>query len=483
MQYFKPRAAHQFVGDCMPFFHDGTFHLYYLLDQEHHRARNGFGAHQWAHASSTDLLQWQHHPLAIPVGGEGEYDYLSICTGSVFFHDGVFYGFYATRRVDENGVRSEHLCRATSTDGIHFTKDPANPLASPGGWYDSSNFRDPTVFRDERTGTFHMLVTACVQAPKVEGQAGCLAQLVSTDLDEWELRPPFVADLPGRPGFGVAPECCDYFHWNGWYYLVFTDPPHATTYRMSREPLGPWIVPTDDAFDTPMAKVFKTAAFTGGRRLAAAFIVSLADNKDDGAWEYAGNAVFRELVQHEDGTLGMKWPAEMIPRAAPALPLSYDGDQARPATKSGPIELHRHVRGSIAFGGVPENARITLDIAPGVAASYFGLRLRGSAGTTQGYELLFAPREKTVRIFAPDKPRTLANRAITNVTGLDRRFSVDILLYDDIIDICVDNRRCLCTRLPELRGDVLTLFSETGDVAFDRIEVCPLIMGAPDDKA
>src|SRR5215210_4718852 len=111
MQYFKPEAATQFVGDCMPFFHEGTFHLYYLLDEQHHSARNGFGGHQWAHAASEDLINWRHYPLAVPVGDEGEYDYLSICTGSVFYHEGVFYAYYATRRVAEDGTRSEHLCR------------------------------------------------------------------------------------------------------------------------------------------------------------------------------------------------------------------------------------------------------------------------------------------------------------------------------------------------------------------------------------
>lgn len=474
MQYFKPQAAHQFVGDCMPFFHDGTFHLFYLLDEEHHRGRNGFGAHQWAHASSTDLVHWQHHPLAIAVGGEGAYDYLSICTGSLFYHDGVFYAFYATRRLDENGNRSEHLCRATSTDGVQFTKDPTNPFASPGGWYDTYNFRDPTVFHNEHSRQFHMLVTACVQQPEVEDHAGCLAHLVSADLVSWELRPPFLAGLPGRPGYCVAPECCDYFHWNGWYYLVFSDPPHATTYRVSREPFGPWIVPANDTFDAPMARVFKTAAFTGGRRLAAAFITSLAGNKDDGAWEYAGNAVFRELIQYEDGTLGTKWPVEMIPQTAPPLPLRYEGDGSTLAARSGAIHLRGHDR-AIGVSGVPVNARITLDIFPGLAAAYFGVRLRGSASGTQGYELRFASREQTVYIFSPDKPRTLANRAITNVTGLDRRFTVDILLDGDIIDICIDNRRCLCTRLPELRGDTLSLFCEMGEAMFDGIEVRPLI--------
>jgi len=54
MQYFRPQAPY-FVGDCMPFFHEGTFHLYYLQDENHHQAKGGLGGHQWAHASSPDL--------------------------------------------------------------------------------------------------------------------------------------------------------------------------------------------------------------------------------------------------------------------------------------------------------------------------------------------------------------------------------------------------------------------------------------------
>ena len=69
MQYFKPEGD-SFVGDCMPFFHDGVFHLYYLLDRGHHRERGGLGGHQWAHASSRDLVHWEHHPLAIGIDAE-----------------------------------------------------------------------------------------------------------------------------------------------------------------------------------------------------------------------------------------------------------------------------------------------------------------------------------------------------------------------------------------------------------------------------
>ena len=51
-QYWQPRGYNTFVGDCMPFYHDGVFRLYYLFDRRHHTSKWGMGAHQFAHISS-----------------------------------------------------------------------------------------------------------------------------------------------------------------------------------------------------------------------------------------------------------------------------------------------------------------------------------------------------------------------------------------------------------------------------------------------
>ena len=115
LQYWKPPEPFN-VGDTLPFYHDGTFHFVYLVDKDHHRGLGGLGGHQWAQATSRDLVHWTHQPLAIALTSEEE---ASICTGSLFWWDGVYYGFYATRRRDD---RSEHASLAVSADGIVFTK-------------------------------------------------------------------------------------------------------------------------------------------------------------------------------------------------------------------------------------------------------------------------------------------------------------------------------------------------------------------------
>jgi hypothetical protein len=66
MQYFKPKGD-LFVGDCIPFSHNGTYYYYWLLDSAHHKSLNGLGGHQWALSTSSDLKHWKQFPLALKI--------------------------------------------------------------------------------------------------------------------------------------------------------------------------------------------------------------------------------------------------------------------------------------------------------------------------------------------------------------------------------------------------------------------------------
>jgi hypothetical protein len=448
----------------MPFFRDGILHLFYLLDENHHHSKGGLGAHQWAHASTTDLSHWQHHPLAIPITGEHE---CSICTGSVFFHEGVYRAYYATRLSDW----SEHLSLAVSTDGVHFTKTEPNPFASPGLEYTRS-YRDPHVFQDPDTGLFHLLVTTSRQNYVPHGRGGCLAHLVSDDLERWDHTEPFIF-----PGYLGDPECPDYFEWHGWYYLVFSNDGVAR-YRVSRHPLGPWMRPPVDTFDGPMARVLKTAAFTGDRRVGVAFLPTLEGGKDHGNWLYGGNAVFREIVQHEDGSLGARFPPEMTPPAGAPLDLPFQALTG--AVSRNARGVHLEAASGFQVGmltDVPLDCRIAARVVPASGSSHFGLCLRGSGCYEQGYELRLSPYGRKAEIRPPLASTIAADpgRSIDDVEGLDRPFTLEVVTKGGIIDICLDNRRCLVARCPEHRGDRLFIFAQNAEVTFEALEIRPLL--------
>lgn len=465
MQYFKP-ADNFFVGDCMPYFHDGVFHLYYLLDENHHQSFNGLGGHQWAHASTTDLVHWTHHPLALPISDDQEG---SICTGSVYFHAGKHYAFYATRGLD----RHQRLSLAVSDDAIHFVKTTPDLFFPPQPAYSPLHFRDPCLFRDSETAIFHLLISAQLAAYPLPNRGGCLAHLTSPDLDTWTMQEPFLV-----PGYADVPECSDYFFWNGWYYLIFSTSLTAH-YRMSRQPLGPWIQPPVDTLDGPLARVMKTAPFTGGRRIGAAWLGTRAGDKDDGKPQWGGHPLFRELIQHTDGTLSCRFPPELMPPCGKPIPLTLTATTASVlcattpnAAQSEQIRFDSRAGLAVAqIAEVPHNAHITLRITPTGRSGNFGLRLRSAGDYEKAYALTITPAEKTV---------TLGNQTIYGLDALAHPLRIEIVLKDDIIDVFIgdaesDNYRCIVNRCPELRGNHLYVFAHNADVTVDEIEIRPLL--------
>ena len=450
MQYYKPEGA-RYVGDCMPFYHDGTFRLFYLLDEGHHTALGGLGGHQWAQASTEDLVHWTHHPLAIPITEEREG---SICTGSLFWHDGTYYAFYATRMRD----RTQHVSLATSQDGIHFFKTRPNPLISPPRGYNPYHYRDPVVFRDTETNLCHMLVTALQDDYPVAGRGGCLAHLVSRDLANWEHREPFLV-----PGFQDVPECPDYFSWNGWYYLLFSNGGVAR-YRMSRQPSGPWSRPRVDILDGGAARVMKTAAFAGGRRMGVSWLGTRVEDKDGGALQFGGNALFRELVQHADGTLGTRFPPEMTPQGTEVLAPAPTALTAGAHGSAGSVRLNAPQGLEAAvLAGMPRNFRITAQVSGVSGTGVFGLRLRYAGDRAgSGYDVCLDPAEQTVR---------LHSQVLTRVEDLALPFRLDVVAMDSIIDLCIDNRRCLIDRCPEQHGDSLLFYAWNAAVRLDDLRV------------
>jgi hypothetical protein len=458
MQYFRPEDPY-FVGDCMPFFQDDTFHLYYLQDENHHQAKGGLGGHQWAHAATKDLIHWEHYPLAIACTEDWEG---SICTGSTFYHNGTFYGYYATRTLE----RTEKLSLAISQDGITFEKTEPNPFAVPPAGYSPKHYRDPFVFVDEATGQFHMLVTAAIEDYPLLGRGGCLLHLTSSDLKTWAVAEPFI--IPGgNAGYPSIPECPDYFHWNGWYYLVFSLDGKAH-YRMSKEPMGPWLRPTIDVFDdSGVAMVMKTAAFANNRRIGVAYMAFRRDDKDTGERMYAGQTLFREIIQQADGSLGTKFPEEMVPASGTPLQLSTSSLTSGVSVTSSTVYIQSLEGQAVAMiEQVPQNVRISLRVNPAEQSAEFGLWLRGSGNFETGYQLCFLPHQQKV---------TLNLQSMSCVDRLDRPFTLEIIVKDDIVDVCVDERRCLVDRCPELKGNRLFFFGQNSAVTFESITIAPLL--------
>ncbi len=178
-------------------FHKGRYHLFYQCNPEGVVHANL----SWGHASSTDLIDWEHHPVAIRDDEAGQ-----IFSGSVVVDVGNTSGLGTTddpalvalyTQAAQNPNRQSQALAYSIDDGLTWTKYAGNPVLDRG----TSDFRDPKVFRyDGPAGAYWVMVA--VEA--VDRQAMLYR---SDDLINWTFLSAFG---PQRAVDGVW-ECPDLF--------------------------------------------------------------------------------------------------------------------------------------------------------------------------------------------------------------------------------------------------------------------------------
>ena len=176
------------------FYKDGVYHLYY----QYNPYSAVWGNMHWGHSVSTDLVHWEHKPVAIYRD-----DYGHIFSGSTVvdynntagFGKGAVVAFYSSWNTAREYVQTQ--CIAYSLDdGLTFTKYDGNPVLVP---FDGiKDFRDPKVFWYEPESKWIMIVSADKE----------MRFYTSRNLREWEYMSAW------GQGYGVQPrqfECPDFF--------------------------------------------------------------------------------------------------------------------------------------------------------------------------------------------------------------------------------------------------------------------------------
>jgi hypothetical protein len=122
--------------------------------------------------------------------------------------------------------------------------------------------------------------------------------------------------------------------------------------------------------------------------------------------------------------------------------------------------------------------RITCRVVPQPGSACFGLCVRGAGDYQDGHELRFEPARGKAGWRRPASGSIEENEmaSLYCVEGLDRPFTLDVIAKDDILDVCVDDRRTLVVRAtPGVNGDRLFLFVQNGEVRFEALDVRPLV--------
>lgn len=144
--------------------HGGRYHLFF----QYNPYEPVHGSMSWGHVSSTDLVAWEHHPVALRCSEEVE-----VYSGSVVVDaEGVSgYGspdrpalvaFYTAHHRETR--RETQAIAYSLDDGLTWTQHPGNPVLDRG----STDFRDPKVLRWQGPDAAASWIMVAVEAVRRE---------------------------------------------------------------------------------------------------------------------------------------------------------------------------------------------------------------------------------------------------------------------------------------------------------------------------
>jgi beta-fructofuranosidase len=277
-----------------------------------------------------------------------------------------------------------------------WDKSGGNPLISPDPqWYETVDWRDPFVYRDEEAGCFKMLISARLkEGPQF--RRGCVAVATSDDLENWEVGPPLASAMLTH-----CPECPEIFKLGDWWYLVESrySERMQTLYRVAKSPEGPWESRKLDSLDGRRFYAAKSAS-DGDRRFSFAWIPFRKHHGPKRSWVWGGELGSpRELLSQPDGTLVSRLPQEVDD--------SYDTPvehKVRPVlgdwTKGDSPQCDATGTYAYAFLDGPDRDDVLLDVViePTANTEAVGILLepRGGDHLDSGYSLAIEPMKERV---------------------------------------------------------------------------------------
>ncbi|MHC4351288.1 MAG: glycoside hydrolase family protein [Planctomycetota bacterium] len=461
IQYWVPRGHNNWVGDVATIFHQGRYHVFYLYDRRHHQSKFGCGAHYFEHLSTTDFKIWTEHEAATPLQEQWE----CIGTGMPFVLDGklcLSYGWHTTRVYARERTtlpaQWEHLNQHGNTGTFSRATTPGVPA---GSTYSVS--ADGVAHFAKSHIMFHPCENPSVYT-NPDGKLQMLANYGSKGI--WEAKS---IDGPWRcinPGFPPGGDCSIFFRWGEFDYIVggFTglwskpaEAPNSAYEDLVRQGL--------DFYDG--SNVPSITQMGHGRFLMAAWIPIRG---------WGGPLIIRELIQFADGRIGSKWMPEIVPQTEGSSTLTPKIADASTIPTGSPsfmltfvVQAARAGRGRMGLVFLPENGEQT---ACEFQMRLDDLRAQFGPGSLSG----FAGKEKSLS--EGGAPHHARNFAIENLIGVDRPFTVRVIVKGDnkiggsLIDAEIATQRTMISYRPDLTVTRIAFHSD--GVELKDVRIAPL---------
>ena len=187
---------------------NGVYHLFY----QHNPSGPHWGNIHWGHATSVDLVNWTHQPLALsPYAGSPD-------AGGCWSGCALDVGGQPVLVYTGNQGNQTLPCLAYGDADLRvWRKDDANPIVA---WPDVepplTGFRDPSVWRD---GEFWRMLVGAGRA----GSGGMLRHYVSNDFRTWNSLGTYSVEAPqDSPLGGTIWECPQLLTFGSWSLLLLS---------------------------------------------------------------------------------------------------------------------------------------------------------------------------------------------------------------------------------------------------------------------
>lgn len=424
--FFFPYGWNSYIGDVMSFYHNGVYHLMYLIDRRHHGSRNGCGAHYICHLTSKNMVDWyEQEPIT-----EIDKPWITYGTGTMLFHNGKYYmtyGFHTERYngsklkitppFDDETKQFENITFKEIEEREGLPTGASYSVSEDGIIFKPSNIlfhsaRNPSAYINENGG----ITLYC-------GYGGeGVYESESFDIPFRHSSENF--DFVKNSVMKNTSECPAFFDWNGYKYLIvgftgyFRTIEKDSNYFVDASALGENIY---DGLSVPMV-----AKFGDNRRIMAGWVES--------PWGWGGVMMQRELIAEENGKLGMKWIPELAPETG-SRNLIYSEKEILNG-----ISIDKFKSYYLELNIAPKNAeRIGISFSDGASACVFELdfkqnrvQINGAQENCFGEKIpTMLEQMSTVDVNIKNLneiPRKAKNYSLADIRGINEPFVLKIML-------------------------------------------------------
>lgn len=453
-----PTLDTSFVGDPMPYYEDGLFHIFYLEDLRDGKS----GYHPWSLYETKNFFKYEHKGEVIPYGNSLEDQDIALGTGSVIKDQkGLYHAFYTGH--NDTYEPKEAIMHATSKDMLHWEKIPEDTFYA-GDKYAKNDFRDPYVLYVESEKQYWMLVSTR------NAETGVLVKYTSKDLKSWtDAGIFFVNDMDTDSNM----ECSTLIEYQGKWYLSFSDqwPDRVFHYRVSDKITGPFQIPKQDVLDGNGFYAGRLES-DGENLYAFGWNATKKEHLDSGDYDWAGNLVVHQVSQKENG--------DLVPIVNEKVKKEMK-NQLR-LTPKVMTETVKKKKNNYSFGGKDYEAVVF----PEILGSYrlegtiknfknsekFGLAFAMNEEGVGDLNLVFDPENNKINFYNSNQlykedPQSEIAMDFQNIDEIN--FS--LLIADGVVTMYVNDQCAMTARMYSSQGASWGLFAIRSDIQCENVKI------------